>query len=200
MTKVTNTKQSPEKTPVKKTKAALTKRKVTPVKKTKAAPNDDYASMSTDELVATLRARDVRIAQLEAQIPKKKEMDPEVVKEKVEKLRLRVKGGVRGKMTWKSNMSHGCDGTFSWSKVVEEDVFRAFMGYTDKDKKTKGKKVSLETFEEMLGCGVITKDIRYSTLYITSDTITISYGAGGTMKVSGCYGLPQKNSNDSSDW
>ena len=54
--------------------------------------------------------------------------------------------------------------------------------------KTKGGKIALDEFRDMLGGGLPSASIRYGYLSIVGAGVNVTFGASGELKITGSYG------------
>ena len=155
-----------------------------------------FEEMSQEELIEQLQARDKMIQKLQAECKKlKKEkpaaaatISPEKAREKAQKLKTIAYRNIKSQMKWKPKCKYGT-ARWSFAGLCDEPTFRALMNLTDKDK-TKGKKMTIEAFQAMMGCGSITSSIRYGYLELKNDTVNVSYSQkDGQIKITGAYGM-----------
>ena len=160
------------------------------------------------ELLQELQAREERIAKLESECqrlkkktkasseppvsaakvsPVQQAADPAKVQAAADKLAQIAARGIKSQMKWKASCKHGI-ARWSWASLCDEPTFRAFMGLKGAEK-TKGGKVPVDAFQDMLGVTLSTS-IRYGSLHLRNDTVNITYKKdSGEIKITGAYGM-----------
>jgi hypothetical protein len=180
------------------TKNATKKTTAVKAARTSSIKQGSLDKLSHKELLAALVARDALIAKLQQELlqaslsptsaklePKK---DPAKLLAAVDKLKSMAYRAIRAQMKWKLSLKNGT-GRWTWSSLCNEETFRALLELSEKDK-TKGKKMTTERFYHFLGKGEISKSVRYDTLYLLGQNVTISYKQDdGEVKINGSYGL-----------
>ncbi|KAL6716478.1 hypothetical protein ACLMJK_006045 [Lecanora helva] len=151
---------------------------------------EELASLSHAELVAHAVALQ---KQLDAKptATSTKELSPEDVAKKVDRLRSLMERQIRKSMTWKPACKTG-GATFSQDFVVQsEEVFKALFKPVVKEgsKSWKMKKFSIDDFEKVVG-SEICANARYTDLVLTSDVNVRWDTENVTLRCSGKYGKP----------
>ena len=162
-----------------------------------------FDTMTAEELISELQAREVRIQSLERECKKWKAsakaitaktpapaaaVSPEKAKESARNLKNLITRGIKSQIKWKPSLKHGSGARFSWASLCDEATARAFLAIPP-TQKVKGKKFKSEDFEDLVGSR-LTKSIRYGYLTIRGN-VNVSYTQAGEIKVTGGYGLPE---------
>lgn len=165
--------------------------------KTLITPNkrpreEDYASLSKEELICLLKDRDSTISKIEGECKKLKraapaEISPEKAREKADKLRTHAYRGIKSQMKWKPSCKHG-SARFSYTAMCSEPTFRQFMNLEDKDK-TKGQKMEADDFEPKILGQYVSASIRYGYLSLKG-TVNVTFSPKNSeIKITGGYGI-----------
>ncbi|KAI0826699.1 hypothetical protein BC628DRAFT_1373770 [Trametes gibbosa] len=105
-----------------------------------------------------------------------------------DKLRRAAQSGIKKQMSWKPSCKTG---SAKWSYdgiCADPEVFGCLMGLGGPPK-FKMKKFSTDEFQRLVG--PIQGSVRYDTLYITSNEVTVRWSETGEFKFSGSYGKYQ---------
>ncbi|KAI0371868.1 hypothetical protein BV20DRAFT_1015858 [Pilatotrama ljubarskyi] len=107
------------------------------------------------------------------------------LEEAAEKIRRAAQSGIKKQMTWKPSCKTG-SAKWSYDGICPvPEVFGALMGLGGPPK-FKMKKISTDEFQRLVG--PIQGSVRYDTLYITSNEVTVRWSDTGEFKFSGSYG------------
>ncbi|KAI0360752.1 hypothetical protein OH77DRAFT_1445873 [Trametes cingulata] len=107
------------------------------------------------------------------------------LEEAADKIRRAAQSGIKKQMTWKPSCKTG-SAKWSYDGICPDpEVFGVLMGLGGPPK-FKMKKFSTEEFEKLIG--PIRGSVRYDTLYITSNEVTVRWSDTGEFKFSGSYG------------
>lgn len=153
--------------------------------------------MSKPELIEEIQRRDQIISELKKKARKTSANsspspavadNPEKVAAQVQKLKKLAAQQIKKQMKWKPSCKHGT-ARWSYSALVDENVFREFRGGLKAGEKTKGTKMSTDAFEDLLGTELCTS-IRYGYLNLKGENVNITYKKNdGEMKITGGYGM-----------
>lgn len=132
----------------------------TPKQQTKRPREEDYLSLTTEQLIAAIRERDMTIALRDATISKLNDkrqkvtaISPEKAQEKADKLRKQVVKDIKKQLKYKAICKKG-SAPFLVSMICEEETFRAFLRIPEGEK-TKGERINVHKFQdEIVGEGI----------------------------------------------